>query len=166
MEVNLDINSTTLIIQITATLLLFVVVSIFFAKPMKAFMAKREEFVQASFNEAEEARVQASTTRKQLDEELAAFKAQSRQRLEEETMKAQAKADKVVDDAKDMAAAEIASAQAKIERERNAMLKEVQAEIVTVTTKAAEKLIKKEIDENAHDDLFDEFVRLVGGADE
>ena len=161
--ISLDIDVATLIIQIAATILLFVVVTFFFAKPMKNFIKKRQEFVQASFNDAEVAKLEASKTKKELEEELAKFKAESRQRFEEEALKAQAKAGLIVDAAKEEAAASIAKAQVRIEKERTTMLKDAQAEIATITTKATEKLIKKEIDARVHDDLFDEFVRLVGG---
>jgi len=164
--INLDINIGTFVIQLIATAVLFVVVANFFAKPMKTFLAKREAFVQASFNKAEEALAQASATKQELDEELAKFKADSHKRLEDETLKAQEKAKQVVDEARKQVTIEMDKAEVEISQKRNAMLKETQAEIATITTKATEELIKKEIDEKAHSDLFDEFVRLVGGANE
>ena len=163
MDVSLDLNATTLIIQIVATTLLFLIVRFFFAKPIKDFMEKRKAFVQASFDEAKVAKLEASKIRQELDEELTKFKAESRQRLEEETLKAKTKADSIVDAAKEKAAIEMDKAQAKIEKDRNSMLIDAQAEIITIAKKATEKLIRKEIDADVHDDLFDEFVKLVGG---
>ena len=163
--VNLDINVATLVIQLVATTVLFSVISIFFAKPMKKFMAKREAFVQASFDEAKQAQDNASKTRQALDNELAEFKSQSQQRLEAQILKARAKADEIIDAAKVDAVVEMEKAQAKIERERKAMLRDAKASIAKATTEATKQLIKREIDEQAHDDLFDEFVKLVGEAD-
>ena len=45
--ISLDVNVTTFVIQLIATGVLFVVISKFFARPMKDFMAKRQAFVQA-----------------------------------------------------------------------------------------------------------------------
>ena len=163
MNISLDINGVTLVIQIVATILLFAVVGIFFAKPMKNFIAKRQAFVQASFNEAEEAKLEASKTKKELDEELAKFNADSRQMMEEASLKAQVKSNAIIADAQVQAGQVMDKAEKKIKRDRDAMIKDAQAEIADITTKATAKLIKKEIDASVHDDLFDEFVKLVGG---
>ena len=163
MDINLDINGVTLVIQIIATILLFAVVGIFFAKPMKNFMAKRQAFVQASFNEAEEAKLKASKTKEELEEELAKLKTEAGQMMEDASLKAQAKSDAILADAKVQAEQVMDKAEKRIKRDRDAMIREAQADIAEITTKATEKLIKKEIDASVHDDLFDEFVRLVGG---
>jgi len=166
MDISLDFDLTTLAIQIAATLLLFAVVAKFFAKPMKNFLAKRQEYVQETFDEAEQAKLAASQTKEELDEQLGKLKAESRQMLDEAAAKAQVKADSILEEAKADAAKAMEAADVRNERERTRMIKSAQAEITEITTKATEKLIKKEIDASAHDDLFDEFVKLVGGADE
>jgi len=163
MDINLDINVATLIIQLVATILLFLVVAKFFAKPMKNFMAKREAFVQSSFDEAKQAKLEASEAKTQLDAQLDHFKEQSHQMLDEAAAKAQAKADAIVANAKVEAEKTIKKAEKRNERERSKMIKEAQAQMAAMTTKATEKLIKKEIDATVHDDLFDDFVRFVGG---
>lgn len=163
MDINLDINVATLTIQIVATLLLFLIVAKFFAKPMKNFMAKREAFVQGTFDEAKQAKLKASATKTQLDTQLNELKTQSNQLLAEASAKAQVKADAIVADALVEAQKVMEKVEKRNERERVKMIKNAQAEIATITTKATEKLIKKEIDATVHDDLFDDFVKFVGG---
>jgi len=165
MDISLDFDLTTLVIQIAATLILFAVVAKFFAKPMKNFLAKRQEYVQETFDEAEQAKLEAVTKKEELDGELGKLKAESREILEKASAKAQVKADSILEEAKADAARTMEAADVRNERERTRMIKSAQDEITEITTKATEKLIKKEIDEKAHDNLFDEFVKLVGGED-
>lgn len=163
MDINLNIDVTTILIQITATILLCLVVARFFTKPMKEFIAKRQTFVQETFNEAEQAKVDATTTKKELDDQLSKLRADSRATLEKATKKAKLKADSILEEAKTEAEKVMRKADERNERERMVMLRKAQDQIAEITTQATETLIRKEIDEKAHDDLFDEFVKLVGG---
>ena len=161
--INLDINLRTIIIQWISTLIIFLVATRFFVRPMKSFLEKRQALIQAGFNEAEIAKNEAATTKEEMDLELAKFKAESHQLMEEVSSKAQVKSDAIIEIAKRQAEQVLNKAEEKINRDREAMIREAEREIKDITTKATEKLIRKEIDEKAHDDLFDEFVKLVGG---
>jgi len=163
MDVNLDINGVTIGIQIAATILLFIVVAIFFAKPMKSFLAKRNEFFAEEFTKAQHANEEALLLKEQADLELKKIKDEAGQMLESATVKAQEKYENILATAKSDAEAETLKARKRIDKERETMLYDAQKEIAKTATDVASKLIKKEIDIHAHDDLFDDFVQLIGG---
>jgi len=167
MDINLDVNLTTFIVQIVATIILILVVTIFFAKPMKKFLAARREFVEAELNNAQVVNDEASALKDAANVELAKIKAESGQMLEDANEKARIKYDAILSDAKIAADAELEKAKAKIERERQEMFYDARKEIEQQTATIASKIVQKEINASQHDDLFDDFVKLIGGgADE
>lgn len=164
--ISLDINVTTLVIQLVATATLFITVGIFFAKPMKNFMAKRQAFVQASFDEAEVAKNHAKIAHEAALSNVEAAKENAYQIIETAKSEANVKQKAILEQARKNAEIEMKEAADEIERARQNMYDQTKKEIAHIATTAAEKLIKKEIDEKAHHDLFAEFVGLVGGSHE
>ncbi|MCL2560111.1 MAG: F0F1 ATP synthase subunit B [Turicibacter sp.] len=164
--ISLDPNLTTFLIQIAATIALFIVAKIFFTKPMKAFMDKRHAFVQGQFDEAETAKNEAEQLQKASRLELMTAKDNANQIVEAAKGEADVKQEAILEQARVDAEAEMRRAQEDIKRERQNMLETTKKEIAEIATSATEKLIKKEIDEQVHADLFAEFVGLVGGSNE
>ena len=78
---------------------------------------------------------------------------------------AQKRAAEIVEEAKSDARAEggrlVAAAQAEIERETNRAREELRERVATLAVAAAEKILKKEIDANAHRSLVDAFAQQV-----
>lgn len=164
--ISLNINVRTIIVQWISTLVIFLVAARFFTLPMKTFLAKRREFIEEELIKAQQVNDEASALKEQVNSELQKIKDEAGQMLEEATNKARLKSDSIVADAKANAALEMDKAREKIARERNEMYYEAKKDIAQIASDATAKLIKKEIDQSVHDDLFAEFVRLVGDADE
>jgi F-type H+-transporting ATPase subunit b len=78
---------------------------------------------------------------------------------------AQKRAAEIVEEAKVDARAEggrlVAAAQAEIERETNRAREELRERVATLAVAAAEKILKKEIDADAHRTLVDAFAKQV-----
>ena len=77
---------------------------------------------------------------------------------------AQVQADKVVKEAQDKADAIKAKAEADIAQDRKKALNEVKDEIGGLAMEIAGKVVSKEIREEDHKDLIDEFIQNVGEA--
>jgi len=164
--ISLDINATTFLIQIAATIALFVVAWRFFAKPMKKFMSDRHAFVQGQFTEAETAKADAKVALDEAKKEIKSAKFEAEKIVEAAKDDATTKGEAITRQAHADAELEMKKAQEEIKRERQNMLETTKKEIATVTTKATEQLIRKEINADVHQNLFDEFVTLVGGSNE
>ena len=163
--ISLDINLRTIIVQWISTLAIFLVVAKFFAQPMRTFLAKRGEFIEAELVKAQHANDEAALLKEQADSELKKIKDEAGQMLEDANNRARVKSESILADAKEEAALEIEKARERIKRERDEMYYDAKKDIAQIANDATAKLIKKEIDQNVHDDLFDEFVKLIGGAD-
>jgi len=164
--ISLDVNGLTFVIQLLATAALFIAVKIFFAKPMKNFMAKRDAYVQAYFDEAEKAINDAELANEEAQKNIKNAQENAHQIVEAAQDEADLKYKAVIKHARREAESEMEKAQEAIKRERQSMYDEAKKEIAQIATAATEKLIKKEIDEASHADLFAEFVELVGGSHE
>lgn len=164
--ISLDPNGITFVVQLIATAVLFVVAGMFFVKPMKRFMAKREAFVQAAFDEAEVAKKNAKVAQEEALSHVKVAKENAYQIIESAKHEADLKHEAILEQARQEAELEMKKAQEEIEKERQNMYEQTKKEIADLTTNATEKLIKKEIDQASHHALFDEFVNLVGGTHE
>ena len=164
--ISLDIDLRTVIVQLISTLALFLIVARFFIRPMRTFLEKRREFVEAELVKAKHVNDEAVALKEQVNLEMKKVKDEAGQMLEDADTRARAKSESILASAKEEAALEIDKARERIKRERDEMYYDAKKDIAKIANDATAKLIKKEIDQTVHDDLFDEFVKLVGGADD
>jgi F-type H+-transporting ATPase subunit b len=78
---------------------------------------------------------------------------------------AQKRANEIVDEAKEAAKAEgdrmLAAANAEIEQEVNRMKEQMREQVVAVAMAGAEKILKREIDQSAHDETLKELANQI-----
>ena len=91
---------------------------------------------------------------------------EAREIVENSKKQAQNIHDEIVTSARMEAQQKLAKASADIEQERKAVYASIREDIVELAVSSAEKMIEKEIDAKAHDELFNQFVSKVGGSHE
>ena len=167
MDLSLELDAITIVVQLISTIVLFAAATIFLAKPMKKFMTARREFVDSELKRAQAVNDEALALKDAANDELAKIKAEADQMLADATEKARVKHEAILTDAKNQANLQIEKAEVLIARQRQEMLYDARQEIEKTTADIAAKIVKKEIDSQKHDDLFADFVKLIGGdADE
>ena len=159
MDIDIIPNGVSLFVQIIATSMLFLVVSVFFVKPMRSFLAKRQEFVQAEFNRATEASNDAIKLKIEADNELKSFREEKKKLMDEARDAMTKEREYFLGKASETALLEAKKVQVD-------MYDKTLGNIADIVTNASETLIKKEIDASVHEDLFADFVKQVGGQDE
>jgi F-type H+-transporting ATPase subunit b len=164
--IRLDVELVTVLIQVAATLVLFLVVTKFAVKPMKKFLAAREALIAGQFAEAEKTNADAQVALDEAGKEIKAAKFEAEKIIEAAKEDATAKGEAIIEQGRVDAEQEMKKASEEIKRERQNMLDTTKKEIAAVTTVATEKLIRKEINADVHQNLFEEFVGLVGGSNE
>ena len=162
-QISLVPEWTSFIIQIIATLFLFLVVRRFLAKPMRNFLKKRQDFLREEFAKADATNSEAILLKEEANMALMQAHDDANQIVQSAKEEADLKAESVLADAKAQVEFEMNKAQEDIQKERIAMNDRAKQDIASIATNATEKLIKKEIDATTHDALFDEFVNQVGG---
>lgn len=158
----LNINFTQIFLHLLNFLILFAILYFLLYKPVKNFMAKREQTYRDMDDKArdnlkvsEEAKVQYETKISEAESEISQMKAKSRQEIEDkkgiQIKAAQDEAERIIREAKEEAS-----------REKDRILSEAQAEISEMVTDATEKLALKATAGEA----FDQFLDAVDLAEE
>jgi len=169
MDINIisfDVELMTFIVQIVSTLVLFFIVSKFAVKPMKKLLAVREQLIADQFAEAEATKADAQVALDEAQKEIKSARFEAEKIVEVAKEDATVKGAAIVEQGRVDAELEMKKASEEIKRERQNMLDTTKKEIAAVTTMATEKLIRKEINADVHQNLFEEFVTLVGGSNE
>lgn len=153
-------------LQILSTLVLFFIIKHFAWAPMKEFLRKRQELVSQEINHAEVLKADAIALKQSAEAQVQVARDEAREIVENSKKQAQNIHEEIVTSARNEAQQKLTKASADIEQERKAVYASIREDIVNLAVTSAEKMIEKEIDAKAHDELFDQFVSKVGGSHE
>lgn len=161
----LSIDVGTILFTLINTLILFLGLKRFLFKPVNAVLEQRQQAVDRSLREAEDAKVSAENARAEYAERLAAAKAESAEMLRNATGQAQRRADAIVAEAKADAAAVMQHNAEELEREKRRAAKALRAEVSELAVLVAEKLMAREINAHDHARLIEAFIDGVETAE-
>lgn len=155
----LGINLPGLVTQIVSFLILFGLLWMVLYKPITRMLDQRSAKIKESLETAEKVREEAATSKADMQKQIDAA------RTEGQALIAQARevADRFRDEELTKARAEIQAArvraEADIKRERDAAIEELRREFAGMAVAAAEKIVEKSLDKNAHKDLIDKVLK-------
>ena len=158
----LGVNPIEMGIQILATLLLFLIVRFFFWNNITAYLEKRKEAMNEEYDQAKKANVDAQSIKEQSDGELKEIRLSAKGLYEDAKVRGENERKEIVVKAKGDAKKIVENAHKEITSEIEKARSSINDEIVSVATLMAEKIIKKEIDQDKHKELIDEVTQ--GGA--
>lgn len=151
---------TGLIIWTIVTFLALVLILKLVAwKPLLASIEEREERMKAEREGAEKARAEAERIKKELDEQLAQMSAKQREALaqtlkEAEALRAQLKAAAESDSQKIRE-----KTMAELGEEKERLVRELRKEVAGLSVMAAERLMRKSVDENVQKSVLEGFYK-------
>ena len=136
----------------------------FLFKPISEVLEKRQKMTDDELKGAREAKEKADAMKKEYESSLSNAQAEAANIVSSAQKEAISKADKIVKDAEDQAAQVKARAEADIEQEKKKAINEAKDTIGGLAMDIAGKVVEKEINENDHKKLIDEFINNVGEA--
>lgn len=157
----LGVNPIEMVIQILATLLLFLVVRFFFWNHITNYIDKRKEAMNNEYDHAAKANKDAQSLKETAEIELKKIHAEAKGLYDDAKDRGEEKRKEIVSKAKGEAQNIIDNAHKEINSEIEKARTKINDEIVTVATMMAEKIIKKEIDNKKHEDLIKEVTKEV-----
>lgn len=165
-EASGEASATQLILPATAELvygaIAFVVVLVImqrFAFPaLTTVLDERREAIQGQMEAAEQAKQEAAQEREKYEAQLADAKGEANRVIEEAKQTAEQMRRDIVSKAEAEADAVKARAQSDIEAERERLLSELRTEVGQVAVALAGKIVDRELDPAAHQDLVDEYI--------
>lgn len=155
------INATEMLIQIAATLILFLVVRFFFWNKVTDYLEGRKEAMTQEYNDAKNANDEARGMREEAEAELTLIKTRSKSMIDNAKVRGEDERKAILTKAKSEADKLVVDAQKEIESNIDKARNSINEEIVSVATLMAEKIIGKEIDEKKHKDMIKKATKEV-----
>ena len=154
-------NLYTMIVQLCATLIIFLCIKKWLWKPVKNILAKRADAMQASldsaFEQNEEARVNLEASRKELND----AKESSREIIDAARQEAVNLKNEIVSDAKRQAQAKLDQADEKIARAKADAQSDLHDEMVSVSMAAVSKLLDEKATSKDDEEAIDKYIKEV-----
>lgn len=154
----------TFIAQILNLFLQAYLIKRFLFKPINEILAKRKAMADAQLRDAETARTEAEAIKAEYEKDMAEARSKASDIIVSAQKTATAQSDKILQEATAAAAALKEKAQSDIEQEKKKAVSEIRSEIGGIAMDIAGKVIEREINEEDHKKLIDEFIANVGEA--
>lgn len=139
----------------------FILKKLVFDKTIAVIDARQKE-VQESMDRVEAGELKVEALKKQYDLDTQKYKEDGIKLVEQYKAKADNVYRETIEESKKDIEGIKESAMKEIEREKAKASNEVRAQVIDLSMKIAEKVLEKEIDENNHRELIDDFIAKVG----
>lgn len=151
---DLGVNIPSLIAYLVNFLILLGILSLFAYKPLVRLMDQRAERIRESLEAADQARQEAASSREAVEEALNEARQQGQRLLDQTREAAERYRAEEMERARQEAEAFVLRARADIQRERDAAIEEVRSNFGELAITAAERVIGRTLDPQAHEDLI------------
>jgi F-type H+-transporting ATPase subunit b len=157
-----SIGGWNIVVTICNTLITFLIVKKFLFKPVRKMLAARAEEVQAMYDQAESDRAEAAAMKKDYTESIANAKAEATQITQTATRRATVRSEEILAEASRQATDMKRKAEQSIEQERKKAMNEIKDEIAGLSVMIASKIVEKDISEEDHKRMIEDFIDKVG----
>ena len=151
----LGINAPTLIAQIVAFIILLLVMYFFAYKPVLKMLDERSRKIKDSMEEVQKVKDQAAQTEEEFKKKIEAASKEGQEVIARAMRTGKDARQRAQLEAKQEAQGLVEKARVEIERERNETIGELRQEFADLTIVAAEKVIGKSLDKEAHREIID-----------
>ena len=158
------VEPVTLIVTICNLFLQMFIVKKFFLSKVLAVLDKRREAADQQILEAQNAKNEAMAIKETYEENMRQAKAEANEILNHAQKTAVARSEEIVGQAQAQAAQIKEKASADIAREKKNALNEAKDEISGIAMAIAEKVVERQLNEEDHNKLVNQFIDNLGGA--
>ena len=160
----ITLDGWTFLAQICNLMIQLVIFKKFLLKPIKQVIADRKAKADSEIADAQKLRTEAEAMKAEYEQNLQNARAEANEIVANAQKTATARGEEIVGEARAQAAALKQKAEADIAQERKKAVNEVKDEIGGIAMEIASKVVEREIKEEDHRDLIDEFIKNVGEA--
>ncbi len=151
---DLGINLPSLVAYLINFVILLGILSLFAYKPLLRLLDQRSERIRESLEAADRAREEAASSREAVEEQLNEARREGQRLMEAAREAADRYRGEEMDRARQEAEAFVARARSDIQRERDTAIQEVRANFGDLAITAAERVIGRSLDRQAHRELI------------
>ncbi len=152
----LGINIPGLITQLISFVALFVVLSALLYKPIIRGLDQRSERIRESLEASQRAQEEAARSQEEMQDQLASAREEGQQLIAQAREVADRFREEELAKARADIAAERERAEANIQRERDAAIEDLRREFTGLALVAAERVIRRSLDESDHNELIEQ----------
>ena len=160
----ITLDGWTFLAQICNLMIQLFIFKKFLLKPIKQVIADRKAKADSEIADAQKLRTEAEAMKAEYEQNLQNARTEANQIVTAAQKTATARSEEIVGEARAQAAALKQKAEADIAQERKKAVNEVKDEIGGIAMEIASKVVEREIKEEDHKDLIDEFIKNVGEA--
>lgn len=162
----ISVNIWQIVISLCNLLILFLIIKKFLFKPVKNMLAKRDAEIKKQYDNAEAAEQSALQNKEAWEKKMDAAHLEADEIEKAAKQRAERQSDKILLDAKEQAEGILKRAEAEAVAEKKKAEKDIQSQIVDVSTLLTEKMLKKKLNEDDHRDLIGAFMQEIGEQDD
>ena len=151
---DLGINGPSLIAYLINFVLLLGILTLFAYKPLLRVLDQRSERIRESLEAADRARDEAASSQQVIEDQLNEARREGQRLLEQAREAAARFQEEQMDQARRDAETFVERARSDIQRERDAAVQEVRANFADLAITAAERVIRRSLDRQAHEELI------------
>ena len=160
----ITLDGWTFVAQICNLMIQLFIFKKLLLNPVKKVIAERKAKADSQIADAEKLRTEAEAMKAEYEQNLQNARAEANQIVAAAQKTATARSEELLGEARAQAAALKQKAEADIAQERKKAVNEVKDEIGGMAMEIASKVVEREIREQDHQDLIDEFIKNVGEA--
>ncbi|MBO7449597.1 MAG: F0F1 ATP synthase subunit B [Clostridiales bacterium] len=158
----ISVNIWQIIISLCNLVILFFIVKKFLYKPVKELIAEREAATKKIFDEANEAKLAAEKDKAEWEAKLKGAKGEADAIIKNAMAKADHRGETIIKNAQERADGIIRQAKIDAELEQKKAEDGIKREIIDLSAVLAKKMLKREINEDDHRELIDDFLFDIG----
>ena len=160
----ITLDGWTFLAQICNLMIQLVIFKKLLLNPVKKVIAERKAKADSQIADAQKLRTEAEAMKAEYEQNLQNARNEANQIVASAQKTAAARSEELLGEARAQAAALKQKAEADIAQERKKAVNEVKDEIGGMAMEIASKVVEREIREQDHQDLIDEFIKNVGEA--
>jgi F-type H+-transporting ATPase subunit b len=153
------VNLTDFLINLGATVLLFLIVRFVFWNKVTKFLDAKKEMIKEEYKNADEIKEQARLDREDADNYVALKKTEADAIIADAREDANLQKEEIIRNAKEEAKQIVEDSKAQAENERNQILKEAKDEVVDIASSIASKMISDNVDSDKYNE---EALKTIG----
>ncbi len=155
----LPLNPGITLATIGVLLITFPAIKFFYTGPLQASLDERNGNLESTFEEVESLRNEMASMKSDYERKLAQSEAEAREKINAQIKEAQALRQSLMAEAASKSDAMIKQAQEEIASEKSKALREIQVHVTDLSLLAAEKVIGKNMDNDANRKLVADFIK-------
>ena len=144
----------TLVFRWLTVITLYFIMKHFFFEKVHNFMMARENAVKESFDNAEHANLLANEKMDKYDKKIAELESEGREIIRNAKIKADQRAESIIDETNVKVEQMLKRAQEEIDREKAKAIVEMREQIAAMAIFAAEKIIERQLDMSGQEELL------------